>query len=181
MATSPRKRVCWDACTWIAFIQYEKILDENGKVIENRYGMCRSVIDLAEGKEKKIEIAVSGLCLVEVCKHPAIKDGSNDTVATYMDADHILVVPVDRQVGMKARELMMAGHPSLRPQDATHLATALIADVDELHTFDKDLLKLNGICTKADGTVLTICKPSTGGTVPPLLAIVSNSRAGAQK
>jgi hypothetical protein len=29
MATSPR-RVCWDACTWIALIQEEKIIEGGG-------------------------------------------------------------------------------------------------------------------------------------------------------
>lgn len=39
MADSP-KRVSWDACTWIALIQQEKIRDENGNVVEDRYALA---------------------------------------------------------------------------------------------------------------------------------------------
>ena len=177
MAGSPRKRVCWDACAWIAFIQKEKTPDETGR-IENRYGMCRSVIDLAEGKDRKVEIVISGLCLGEVCRHPDIKSGAAREFPDYMDADHIILVPVDRQVGTKARELMMAGHARLRPADAVHVATALIANADELHTFDSALLALSGKCLRTDGTPLTICKPSTGGPLPPLLQAIESQAAG---
>jgi hypothetical protein len=64
MASSP-SRVGWDSCTWIAYIQQEKIRDPNRQaVVEDRGAMCRHVL---EGAEKGIiEIVVSALCLVEV-------------------------------------------------------------------------------------------------------------------
>ena len=165
MADSP-KRVGWDACTWIALIQKEKILDDKGKVIEDRYALARSVIDL--GTQGKIEIVASGLCLAEVSKNPSDAKTKDDLVGPFFQQDYILIVPVDMQVGTIARGLMRGGH-GLRPPDAVHLATAMVANVDELHTFDDRLLKLDERLVRLDGTALKICKPAHGGPPMPLL------------
>lgn len=167
MAASP-KRICWDACAWIALIQKEKIPDLNGKITEDRYALCRSVIDLAV--KGKIDIVISGVCLVEVCGKAEIRGTAEDIISAYFENDYILIVSVDKVIGTRARKLMYEKHSGLRPVDATHLATALIANVDELHTFDDKLLKLDQKLTKADGSVLKICKPGHGGAELPLLA-----------
>jgi predicted nucleic acid-binding protein len=165
MASSP-KRVCWDACAWIALINKEKIQNPDG-TIEDRYALCRSILNLAERAD--IEVAISGLCLVEVCKAGDVKAQGADKIAAYFQHDYILLVPVDSVVGSRARALMFEGHPGLKPPDATHVATALISNADELHTFDDKLLNLDELLTKADGTVLKICKPGHGGPALPLL------------
>jgi len=54
---------------------------------------------------------------------------------------------------------MRAGHAGLKPQDAAHLATAAMANVAELHTFDERLLALDRQIDKLDGSKLRICKP----------------------
>jgi hypothetical protein len=56
----------------------------------------------------------------------------------------------------------------LKPPDAAHLATALISNVDEMHTFDTKLLSLDGKLDKADGTKLKICKPGPFSSAPLL-------------
>ncbi len=62
MATSP-KRIAWDACSWIAHIQKEKILGADGKTVaEDRGAMCRPVLNAAE--RGILEIVVSALSLV---------------------------------------------------------------------------------------------------------------------
>jgi predicted nucleic acid-binding protein len=165
MAGSP-KRISWDSCTWIALIQKEKIPGEDGKV-EDRYALARSVIDLAD--EGKIEIATSGLCLAEVCKNPPDAKSADDKIAPFFEHAYILIVAVDTEVGTTARRLMMAKHPGLKPPDAIHLATAIVADVDEMHTFDVKLLALDEKLVKKDGTALKICKPAHGGKPLPLL------------
>ena len=152
MANSP-KRVCWDACAWIAFIKKEKV-QISGGVTEDRYTLCRSVIDLAE--RGKLEIAISGLCLVEVCKDKLVVTSTEDKIAAYFENTYILLVPVDTVVGTKARELMLSQHSGLKPPDATHVATALVSNADELHTFDQKLLDLDGQLTKLDGTPLKL-------------------------
>lgn len=165
MADSP-KRISWDACAWIALIQKEKIR-EGRKVVEDRYSLARSVIDLAN--QGKIEVVTSGLSYAEVCKNPPDEKGSDDKVGPFFEHDYILVVAVDKTVGTLARHLMMAKHPGLKPPDAIHLATALVANVDEMHTFDDRLLALDEKLIKLDGSALKICKPAHGGKPMPLL------------
>jgi predicted nucleic acid-binding protein len=106
-----------------------------------------------------------------VCKNKDLSTSDPKKIAAFFENDYILVVSLDRNVGEKARELMMAGIPKLKPQDACHLATALLVpDTVELHTFDEKLLDLNGKLMKADGSPLRICWPDAGGPPPPLLA-----------
>jgi predicted nucleic acid-binding protein len=166
------KRICWDACAWIAYIQREEIYKDD-KLIENRYALCRSVISLAEKGE--LEIATSGLSLVEVCKNPAIREKDEDLIKAYFENDYILLVPVDNSVGTAARQLMQQKHTGLKPPDAIHVATALFAMAEEFHTFDGDLLNLDAKLQKRDGSPLQICKPNLGGPPLPLMAAAAEA------
>jgi predicted nucleic acid-binding protein len=148
-------------------IQQERIREKDtGKIIEDRYGMCRNVISAAE--HDQIEIATSTLSYAEVCKNPDIKDQGEDKIAAYFENDYILPVNLDRAVAERARALMMSGI-KVKPPDACHLATAALSNVDEMHTFDDRLLALDGKIDKSDGTKLKICKPDPGGKSAPLL------------
>lgn len=164
---SPSKRICWDSCAWIALIQKEKIIDARTGAVEDRYAACRAIIDLTE-RTRKIELVVSALALAEVCKHPGVSSTPDDKIQEYFEHEYILTIPVDVLVGTTARRLMLAGHARLKPPDAVHLATAIVANVDELHTFDGPLLDLDGLLTKSDGTPLRICKPGGGAAPLPL-------------
>jgi predicted nucleic acid-binding protein len=161
MATLP-KRVYWDACSWIALIQKEKIY-ENGK-LEDREMLCRAVVEAA--KQNKLEIVTSAFCLAEVCKNKDVRDQSPDKIAAFFENDYLLLVALDTFVGVRARELMLGGYAGLKPPDACHVATAVISNVDEMHTFDGALLKLDEKIDKADGTKLRIFKPRTEGSAP---------------
>lgn len=127
------KRYSWDACTWIAMIVQEQAKLKDGST-ENRAKLCNHIIDLAS--KKQVEIATSGLSLAEVCKHEDVKIQDGDTLSDFFRNEYILIVPVDRHVGTLARQYMQAGHAGLKPPDAVHLATAIVADVSEFHTFD---------------------------------------------
>jgi len=162
MATLP-KRVYWDACSWIALIQQEKI-QKDGKLIEDRELLCRAVIEMA--KDNKLEILTSSFCLAEVCKNRDVRDQVPDKIAAFFENDYILLVALDTFVGVRARALMLGGYAGLKPPDACHLATAAISNVDEMHTFDGALLNLDGKIDKADGTKLKICKPEAGAPLP---------------
>lgn len=166
MATSPR-RVYWDACTWIALIQREKIRDDKGVVTEDRDALCRTVWFAAKN-DRTTEIVTSALSLVEVCKSKEVVAEGGDKIASFFEHPHIDVVMLERFVGERARELMLAGYSKLKPPDATHLATAALANVDEMHTFDDKLLALNGKILKADGSKLRIAKPDAATTAPLL-------------
>jgi predicted nucleic acid-binding protein len=163
MANNPR-RVYWDACTWIALIQREKIAVGGS----NRETMCRAVI--AEAKKNKIEILTSTLSLVEVCKNRELRSKDDDQIGAYFENDYILLMNVDRLVGEHARMLMSAGHTGLKPPDAIHVASAIHGLAAELHTYDDKLLKLDGRIGRVDGGQLRICAPEIGGTPPPLLS-----------
>jgi len=163
MANNPR-RVYWDACTWIALIQREKILIGGS----DRDTLCRAVI--AEAKKNRIEILTSTLSLVEVCKDPKIRTSEEDQIGAYFENDYILLMNLDRLVGEHARQLITAGHVGLKPPDAVHVASAVLGQVSELHTFDEKLLRLDGEVVRLDGGKLRICTPDAGGMPPPLLS-----------
>ena len=70
---------------------------------------------------------------------------------------------------------MNFGYPNLKPPDAIHLASAVLGNVAEFHTFDGDgrrpgLLQLDGEIDRLDGGKLRICTPDVGGAPPPLLS-----------
>jgi len=155
------RRVAWDACTWIATIIQETVPTKGGGT-EDRGLLCNHVIELAT--RKTIEIATSGLSLAEVCKDESVKNEDADVLSDFFRNDYILIVPVDRYVGTLARQLMQGGHAGLRPPDAVHLATAMVCDASEFHTFDKALLRLDQQIRMPSGGLLNICKPPE----PPL-------------
>jgi len=129
--------------------------------------MCRAVLQGAE--RGVVEIVVSTISLAEVlCKNP-LAGFDDQKVRDYFDNDYILLVGVDKRVGDRARQLMLAGYPKLKPADAIHVATAALADAEELHTFDDRLLALDGMVDKADGTRLRIRKPALPAPPAPLL------------
>lgn len=171
MANSP-KRLAWDSCAWISYIQQEKVVLKDGSP-EDRGAMCRPVLQAAEKGD--VEIVVSSVALVEViCKN---KDASIDDqkIRNYFDNDYILLVSADKDVCDLARQLMLAGHAGLRPADAIHVATACISNADELHTFDDKLLGLNSRIDRKDGTRLRIRKPRLPAPPAPLLEAIEDA------
>lgn len=176
MASSP-SRVGWDSCTWIAYIQQEKIREPNRQtVVEDRGAMCRHVLEAAE--KGIIEIVVSALCLVEVLARDRTSGIDDQKVRDFFDNDYILLVDLDKQVGDLARRLMLAGHAGLKPPDAVHLANACVANANEFHTFDHRLLALDRQIDKASGTRLIVKKPTVPAPPAPLLDEIERGRGG---
>jgi predicted nucleic acid-binding protein len=133
---------------------------------ENRETMSRMVIEAA--KKGTLEILTSTFCLVEVCRAPGSKKTILDKLAEFFENDSILLTNLDRMVAERGRELMIA-YGDLKPPDAVHLATAAVSPgVEEMHTFDDRLIKLDGLIDKADGTKLKICKPDARAPLAPL-------------
>lgn len=158
--------VYWDACAWIAYINQEKAIQLRDGTIENRFAKCREVLEQANNK--KLEIVTSAFTLAEVCKKPEIRESPLDHLPAFFERSYIVIVPVDMAIGLKAQNMQVSGLVSLRPADTIHLASAIRAKVKELHTFDRGILKLDGLIPGADGSPIKICKPSEGLPLGPL-------------
>lgn len=144
----------WDACAWIALIQQEA----------GRFDALSYVID--EAKNGNVEIWTSNFTLAEVYKRPCDGEKKGLSVAEdvpfedYILQNFITRVQVDFDVGTLARRLLRLYPAISKPQDGIHLATALLNNIDELHTYDRqDLLDLSGIIERKDGSKLKICHP----------------------
>ena len=158
------RRIAWDACMWIAAIQREQYQLEDGS-IEDRDLLCRSVIAAAIGRQ--FEITCSALALVEVCKAPSedADPGDQAIIFDFFRHSWVTMVAVNTEVGEIGRALMMHGYPGLKPADATHIASALVAEATEFQTFDRRLLALDGMIAMKTGGTLAIRKPKLRGQI----------------
>ena len=132
----PVPRRLWDSCVIIDYLA-----GTPGPAAE-----CEKIIALAEQGE--LEILVSTLATVEVAYLPGLDDiHAESRIRELFGRDYIIPVAIDVQVASTARELIRRyrGGPKLKPQDATHLATALQWNVPVIETTDPDLLRLDGL------------------------------------
>jgi len=145
----------WDACIWITLISDRR---------SERGSACEYV--LKQAKLGKCQLWTSSFCLAEVFKRKCGPEsvGIAEKRDTYfedlIEQEFIQKVSVDVDVGKVARRLLRK-HPTIgKPQDAIHVATCLLNNLDQLHTFDRDdLLALNGQLDRIDRMKLTICEP----------------------
>lgn len=164
--------VYWDACAWIAYIQREMPGPETD-FREPRYEMCRRILERAAARE--IEIATSAYTLSEVCKKPVDPTSPGINLPAFFDQAYIVLVSVDKQVGLKAQSLQVAGVAGLKPQDAIHVASALVWNIPALHTFDKKLLNLDKMLTSNDGNQLRVIHPTDGDLPDMFLSAAGNA------
>lgn len=154
MADAPKK-VYWDSCCWIAFIGAEV----------GRWERCNSLV--TQAKKGDLEIWTSSLTLAEVYKFKCGPDqkelaAENDGLfEEYLKQAFVFQVHLDDAVGTAARRLLRAHSPPLKkPNDAVHLATAALNNVEVLYTFDSmNLIPLSGVILRADGQPLVIAEP----------------------
>ena len=145
----------WDACIWIELIT---------QADKNRVERCRYVIDLA--KKGKAELWTSAFTLAEVWKkkcdadNVGIQEAQDRAFENFIESEFVKKINVDVDVGNMARRLLRR-HPTIgKPQDAIHVASCLLSNLDELHTFDgRDLLKFDGLLPRRDKVKLKICEP----------------------
>lgn len=166
-------RLYWDACAWISYINQE--MPGSGKTFTDpRYDMCRETLKSAASGE--IEIVTSAFTLAEVCKRMPDPSAPVINLPAFFDQPYILLVPVDKAIGLRAQNLQLAGLYGIKPPDAVHLASALVHSIPVLHTFDGDLLDLDKRLTLDDGNQLRICKPTEEKPTPPLLEAMRNGQ-----
>lgn len=119
-----------------------------------------------EAEKGKAVIYTSFFAFTEVfkakCEGPAkpLSEDDDKRVEEFLRQRWIKPVVVDELIAVAARRLMRHHMECKKPTDGVHLATALVLNVDEMHTFDgSDLLKLSGKVLRADGKPLVICIP----------------------
>lgn len=159
-------RVYWDANAWIAYIRKEMPSPTN-QIKVPRYDWCRGVMRRAENRE--IEIVTSAFSLCEVVKRRGEALDTSVNVAAFFDQPFVFLVDLAKPVGLKAQSLQLSGVGNIKPADATHIATALTANVPVFHTFDGGLLDLDKVLTCNDGNQLRILMPGKEVPVPELL------------
>jgi predicted nucleic acid-binding protein len=149
-----KRRVYWDSCVWLSLIKGDAERAEH----------CAHVIEMARAGE--FEVWTSSLTLAEVYKRKC--DGDNVTLEedkdanfeSYIEQEFLREVQVDHDVGSLARRLLRKYPAIKKPADAVHLASALLNNCDEFHTYDgENLLGLDGKLQKLDGSLLKICHP----------------------
>ena len=131
----------------------------------DRFQRCQHV--LAEADKGKVELWTSAFTLAEVYKRKCngeatlLPEDQDDEFESFFKSGLVKPISLDMQVATISRKLCRK-YPTLRkPQDAVHIASCIVNNVGELHTFDqKDLISLDGQITLKDGRNLKILKPS---------------------
>jgi predicted nucleic acid-binding protein len=131
-----KERVYWDSVTF------------NYRIAERpeNIDILRHITDRAERNE--LEIVTSAFTLCEVAKvEPATgnipPEAQERLISDFFKNSYIVLVAMDRRVAEVTRRIVRS-HSGMKPADATHIASAILAGASVLHTYDKGLLKLDG-------------------------------------
>lgn len=140
---------------WIELIQQQDTI---------RAACCENVISLAE--MGRCELWTSTFTLAEVYKRKCgnetvgLPEEQDTAFEDYIEKEHIRKIQVDLDVGKVARRLLRKFPQIGKPQDAIHVASCLLYNIDELHTFDReDLLRMDLKLDRFDRRKLKICQP----------------------
>jgi predicted nucleic acid-binding protein len=157
------KRVYWDTCAWLGFI--------NGEADKKR----ELGIIYSQAQRGFYEIWTSAVSVVEANRLAdevnQVKPLDPEKLRKLDDLfvqPFIKVVPQDLEIARLARKLFRETAGLGKKWDAVHLATAIRWSVETLHTYDReDLLHLSGKLSCKNGNSLTICYPdeTTDGTL----------------
>lgn len=123
-------KVCWDSNCFIAYLAEEA----------GRFAACEAVLEMAERGE--IHLYASLMALVETVRVPHMEmQGSDDEVRMLFANEYVRNVDLGLEIAVTARRSQQVANIGAR--DAVHLATALQIEADALHTYDRDLLRLD--------------------------------------
>lgn len=138
-----------------------------------------------EGAAKQTTILTSYWTFAEVFKAKCegvakpLAEADDARIESLLQQRWIEPVLVDERIGTLARRLMRRHQECKKPTDAVHLASALVVDPDEMHTFDNaDLLALNGQILTVGSRMLVICPARPTPPPPPPPAPLFESNGG---
>lgn len=124
----------WDSCVHI------NLLQQDGKYKDTLMAWHE------RARSKEISIVISTLVIAEVCcldKENKNRAEDIKLIRQHFENSFYQVYEVDRTIAEEATEIVRTH--SIKPYDAIHIATAIRASVQELHSYDKKMLKLNGL------------------------------------
>lgn len=147
LPVQPSKRL-WDSATCLAWLQDEKGAD-----------LCQATLDAAGRGEVQIYISTMAIAETLMVKgKPPLSKESKLKVRGFFKRPEIIPIELDRYCAEVAQELVW--DYKIKPKDAIHVASALLAECDIVETFDKDLQKRSG---RVGGTPpLQILEPGKG-------------------
>lgn len=127
------ERRYWDSDCFLGWLQAE-----DGKIEP-----CRQVLNLAARGD--VEIITSALTIAEVLHlrgHDPILADRRQQVIDFFKRSYIVPMSITRRIAEDSREFVW--DHGVKPKDALHLATALVAKVDVFNTFDLPLIGKSG-------------------------------------
>lgn len=155
MTSNSIPKYYWDACIWIELITRQDA---------QRVDRCEYVIEQTEAGEA--ELWTSTFTLAEVWKRKcagrlvSLPQASDGVFEDYIERELIHKIQVDVDVGNLARRLLRQYAGLGKPQDAIHVASCLLNNIDEMHTFDEShLVKFDGQLPRLDRVKLMIGPP----------------------
>jgi predicted nucleic acid-binding protein len=125
----------WDSCLFIEALQ---------KTDQDRYDACEAM--LARARSGDLQIVTSALTITEVNKLPdlaAMPEEQSQIILKFFENPYIFVRNVDRLTAEMAHEFTRVH--GLMPMDAIHVATAIIARVPVLYTYDAAKKRRKGL------------------------------------
>ena len=150
----PIQRVYWESSVFISRIQRTP----------GRIDILRRITDRAERGE--IVIVMSALTLAEVARvdDTLLPEEQEQRIVDFFENPYLIVRQLDR-IGAERTRAIVRQHPGLRAPDAVHVASALLSNVSVLHTYDRGILRRNGLI---GAPPLRIEEPAWEQGQPPL-------------
>ncbi len=132
----PASRRLWDSSVIIGYLAGDQRLNP----------VCSQIIQQAERGET--EILVSQMAIVETAYLRGLSDvDSERLIKEFFSREYVISVNVDGPVSSIAQSLVRKyrNNPNIKPQDAVHLATAILWQIPALETVDQPFTRFDGL------------------------------------
>ncbi len=145
-----RLKFYWDACIFLAWLRDEK------RPFGDMEGLAEVVALIAQSNAILVTSVVTRVEVLD----STLPEEAKKLLDSIFKRRNIVRVNVDdyaSNLAHEIRDFYKKQGKSVKSADSLHLAAAITHGVDQFHTFDGELLRLNG---QVAGYPLVICKPS---------------------